>query len=141
MNKKTLTIIPFCLILAACAGQPGGPGVTLIDCPAGSQPTNRITIVPAAGNNVSVAPPHICVGRGTTIIVNVPAAATKGSVSTQPKVVANLWLAGSNASERRRFELFVNENVAVGDYDYNVHWQNKNILDPRVSVARPFSNL
>lgn len=134
MNKKTLMSIPFCLVMVACAGQPRGPSVTLIDCPAGSQQTNKITIVPSGGANISVAPPNICVGRDTTITVNVPAAAVKGSVSTQPKVAANLWLSGSNASNRRSFELFVNENVAVGDYDFNIHWQGKNPLDPRVSV-------
>ena len=99
--------------------------------------TTHITITPAKAA-VSAAPEHICVTRGTTITVHVVGNARgnpkKGSVSTTPKVAKNTWLNGSNALNKGKFELFVNDDVKDGTYKYIVNTQGGLVEDPRVTV-------
>ena len=121
MSYLPLMLVPF---VAACATQPKTV----------CTPTLHITITPSTAA-VDAAPEHICVHRGDTIHVTVAGKPQKGSVSTTPKAGKNTWLSGSNASDARKFELFVNDDVINGTYKYIVNTQSGAVLDPRVTVT------
>ena len=125
---KITSYLPLMLVplVAACA-----PMMPRDDC----VPAPHITITPA-GSAVDAVPKHICANRGDTITVKIAGKKPqkKGSVSTTPKVAKNTWLSGSNASEKGQFELYVNDDVVNGEYEYSVNTQSGAKLDPRVTV-------
>ena len=123
---KIISYLPLMLVplVAACAPQP----------PVVCAQANQITITPSAAA-VTAVPENICAKRGDTIKVKVAGnPQKKGSVSTNPKVAKNTWLSGSNASNARTFDLFVNDDVVNGTYKYIVNTQGGAELDPRVTV-------
>ena len=121
---KITSYLPLMLVplIAACAAPPPA-------CVSAAQ----ITITP---NNaaVSAAPPNFCANRGDTITVKIAGNHKRGSVSTTPKVGKDTWLTGSNAIDKGKFELFVNDDVKNGTYKYIVNTQGGAVLDPRVTV-------
>ena len=125
---KITSYLPLMLVplVAACAAPP--PKATDV-----CSNTTHVTITPSAAK-VSAAPEHICVHRGDTITVHVAGNPNKGSVSTTPKVAKNTWLNGSNALNKGKFELFVNDAVIYGTYKYIVNTQGGLVEDPRVTV-------
>jgi len=120
MSCLPLLLVPF---VAACATQPNTKCV----------PAPHITITPSAAA-VTAVPENICARRGDTIQVKVAGNPKKGSVSTTPKAGKNTWLSGSNASDAKKFELFVNDDVINGTYKYIVNTQSGAVLDPKVTV-------
>ena len=96
-------------------------------------PARHITITPSAAA-VTAVPENICAKRGDTITVKIAGNHKKGSVSTTPKAGKNTWLTGSNAIDKGKFELFVNDDVINGEYKYIVNTQGGLELDPRVTV-------
>lgn len=123
---KIISYLPLMLVplVAACA-----PMMPTDDC----VPAKHITITPA-GSAVGAVPDNICANRGDTITVKIAGSPKKGSVSTTPKVAKNTWLNGSNASKKGQFELYVNDDVVNGEYEYSVNTQSGAKLDPRVTV-------
>ena len=121
---KITSYLPLMLVplVAACAPQ---PTVCV--------PAAHITITPSAAK-VSAVPENICAKRGDTITVKIAGNHKKGSVSTTPKVGKDTWLTGSNAIDKGKFELFVNDDVIYGTYKYIVNTQGGLELDPRVTV-------
>ena len=122
---KIISYLPLMLIplVAACAQQP----------PACTSPA-QITITPSNAA-VSAVPPNFCAKRGDTITVKIAGNHKKGSVSMTPKVDKDTWLTGSNALDKGKFELFVNDDVVNGTYKYIVNTQGGAKLDPRVTVT------
>ncbi len=125
---KIISYLPLMLVplVAACAPQSFMP-------PPACVPANQITITPLPAA-VTAVPENICAKRGDTIKVHVAGNHKKGSVSTTPKVGKNTWLSGSNAINKGKFELYVNDDVANGTYKYIVYTQGGAVLDPRVTV-------
>ena len=123
---KIISYLPLMLVpfVAACA-----PMMPTDDC----VPAPHITITPSS-SAVTAVPDNICANRGDTIKVKIAGSPNKGSVSTTPKVAKNTWLNGSNASKKGQFELYVNDDVVNGEYEYSVNTQSGAKLDPRVTV-------
>ena len=44
------------------------------------------------------------------------------------------WLYGSNAVDAKKFYLYVNNEVSLGEHKFNISTQNGKIKDPRVTV-------
>ncbi len=125
---KITSYLPLMLVplVAACAPPP--PTAT-VACTSPGQ----ITITPSNAA-VTAAPPNFCAYRGDTITVKITGNHKKGSVSMTPKVAKDTWLSGSNAIDKGKFELYVNDDVANGEYKYIVNTQGGAVLDPRVTV-------
>ncbi len=125
---KIISYLPLMLVplVAACAPPP--PKAT-VACTSPAQ----ITITPSRAA-VTAAPPNFCAYRGDTITVKIAGNHKKGSVSMTPKVGKDTWLTGSNAIDKGKFELYVNDDVINGEYKYNVNTQGGLELDPRVTV-------
>ena len=125
---KMISYLPLMLVpfVAACEPQ---PNKTTVAC----SNTTHITITPSKAA-VSAAPEHICVHKGDTITIKIAGNPKKGSVSTTPKVAKNTWLNGSNALDKGKIELFVNDEVKDGTYKYIVNTQGGLVEDPRVTV-------
>jgi hypothetical protein len=121
MNKKILIAIPLCL-----AGYYGTMQVTAQgNCEAQSVPPvcqagNRITI---NTNPHNISPPNICASPGQSIDVNV---VPEGSASISGKDGG--WPNGSGSS------FVITAPDAVGDYDYDVTFDDGSCIDPRVTV-------
>jgi len=128
---KIISYLPLMLVpfVAACESQLESEAQTKAGCVSGP----HITITPEAAA-VEAVPENIVVQRGDTICIKVAGNPKKGSVSTTPKVGKNTWLSGSNASNAKKFELFVNDDVIDGTYKYIVNTQSGAVLDPKVTV-------
>ena len=126
---KITSYLPLMLVpLVAACGSMSSTGTD--DC----TPANHITITPLPAA-VSAVPENFCAKRGDTITVKIAGPPQKkGSVSTTPKVAKNTWLNGSNALNKGKFELFVNDAVIYGTYKYIVNTQGGLVEDPRVTV-------
>lgn len=141
MKKKWLSLLGAGLLVSACAQMPetnSGQDVTdsddLINCPNISIPTRVVAIRPDGMYDIYLSPQHICVARTRTITFQLAQNPEEGTVRTEGKDEASSWLDGTNSPDRRRITIQVPADVALETFKYNVYWEGKNSLDPRVSV-------
>ena len=135
MNKKICVLLIPVVALAGCAPQvlifPEG-------CPGNSTKTNNIAIVPSGNAKVRAVPEHVCVAEGSVITLVIPDGDDVGTIRSEPKDKDDpeqTWLNGTNNPNPKRIELQVpNPANLEMRYEYEIHWQGKDPLDPRVTV-------
>ena len=127
MKNISCLLLLASLFITACSGQPQNSSIP--ECVT----QDHFTITPPSAA-LDAAPPHICVERGTTITVTVAGNRKKGSVATSPNASTDTWLYGSNAVDARKFYLFVNSEVSLGEHKFIISTQSGEVKDPRVTV-------
>ena len=123
MNKKILIAIPLCLI--------GFHGTSQVTAQANCQQMSVPAVCQGGGqininnNSNNISPPNLCAAPGDTIQVNVTPAGTTASILGK----SGGWPSGSGTS-------FTITAPAEGTYEYNVTFQDKSCIDPRISIKR-----
>ena len=141
MKKKSLSLCCACFLITACAqmSEPDGGQVPpdtkdLVNCPNTSIPTRVVAIRPDGMYDIYLSPQHICVAADKIITFQLTQNPEEGTVRTEADNDEDDWLNGTNSPDRHRITIQVPADVALDTFKYNVHWDGKNSLDPRVSV-------
>ncbi len=121
MNNKVFLVAPLCLIALHGTSQvTAQDNCVAVDVPPVCQGGGQINI---NNNSHNISPPNLCASPGETIEVIVTPAGTEASVFGK----SGGWPNGSGES-------FTITAPEVGDYDYNVSFDDGSCIDPRISV-------
>ena len=131
MNNKNLLVVPI-FLCAACApikDLPENP-----HCPGGPKSSATVTLVPSGSARVSAAPPVVCVEPGSIVTFRVTPANKNATIATTPKRLDDGWMFGVKGSGVETFTIKAEGDPREDPYFYNVFWQGRDALDPRVTI-------
>lgn len=138
--KRSMPILVFAVSIAlmplsGCVSIEDRIGAACGSTPA--QKRMKINVRTSNPDELEADPPTICWTSDQTIEIQLQGGPRKGTVSTYPKDINNpdhVWLFGSNTERRNRIFLVAYDGLPDGEYDFNVRWLNKDLLDPRVTI-------
>ncbi len=128
MNNKILILIPLCLIgfhgTSQVTAQDSCPPMS--DAPMPACPERPHINININNNSKNMSPRNFCAEPGATITVTVTPAGTTASIKGKD----GGWPSGSGSS------FTITAPADDGEYDYNVTFQDKSCIDPRITVKR-----
>ena len=161
MNKKSLYVLPVCLLAVACVHQENGQGgeaelkSALCDTKMSPEDTEEIqrrcknpttspkqpTVHVNLNGTLRANPPNVCAEPGSTLTIHLtPGPNEIETVGIVPKDLKQIWLMKSNSPDSGQIVINIPE-IADGDdtnytYDYAIYTADGNCVDPRVTVRR-----